>query len=427
MESAMNLRGKVAKPSGSTRPPQQADATPSVFRSFFGHNEKQTDTKTTADDVNSPLEVLQRVPEVFLREHLSRRHTKNLQDVQEIVLDEGRRPKALLKGEVKTGSATVWVCLAVTASCTSQLDVEVVGRLELEGRFGEDNRAGFPGQLHRLSVMRRKQKGQIFAATLRIGRFFKGSGGLIDDILFHVVDVPGKPQRAASILVLGEAGSGKTTVIRDICRKISAKQTVVIVDTSNEIAGDGNIPHQEAIGESRRIMVPVKADQHKVMTEALQNHTPQTIVVDEISNKFEANACQDIKARGVRMVASAHGDLQSLLNNPNLNTLLGGTSSVTIGDKAAEENGGNKVLKQRAGTPIFDMIIEIKRGEVGTWTIIKNVAVAVDALLEGDGYEVERRSRSERDSQSGNKDANYDDAIFRLEYAREVERANLLY
>ncbi|CAM9119546.1 unnamed protein product, partial [Laminaria digitata] len=129
------------------------------------------------------------------------------------------------------------------------------------------------------------------------------------------------------------------------------------------------------------------------MIEALQNHTPQTIVVDEISNNLEAKACLDIKARGVRLVASAHGDLQSLLKNPNLNALLGGKTSVTIGDAAAAENGGNKVLTQRAGAPVFDMVIEIKRGEVGMWSIIKNVAVAVDGLLSGGSYEVERRSR----------------------------------
>ncbi|CAN0126325.1 unnamed protein product, partial [Hapterophycus canaliculatus] len=121
-------------------------------------------------------------------------------------------------------------------------------------------------------------------------------------------------------------------------------QTVIVVDTSNEIAGDGDIPHLEAIGQSRRMMVPDRAHQHSVMKEALQNHTPQTIVVDEVSNYNEARACLDIKARGVRVVASAHGDLQSLLKNPELNTLLGGTTSVTLGDEAAKaSNSGNKV------------------------------------------------------------------------------------
>ncbi|CAM9127917.1 unnamed protein product [Laminaria digitata] len=431
---ARNAQNTTSAGAGRTRPgssissrtPYQTPGeTPATFggriESLLGRT-KQIEKDITQDDVNSPLEVLQLVPQAFLEEHLSPRHAKNLEDLQEIVLDEGRRPKALLQERGR-----IFLCSDENRVVTAQDIDKVVGRLEHEGRFGDDNRAGFPGQLHRLSVMRRKQRGEIFAATLRIGRFFKGSAGIIDDILFHVVGDPGKPKRAASLLVLGEAGSGKTTIIRDVCRKISATQTVVIVDTSNEIAGDGNIPHLEAIGESRRMMVPNKADQHRVMIEALQNHTPQTIVVDEISNNLEAKACLDIKARGVRVVASAHGDLLSLLRNPNLNAVLGGTTNVTVGDKAADKNRGNKVLTQRAGAPVFDMVIEIKRGEVGAWSIIRNVAIAVDALLEGGSYEVERRSRTDRGSESENKDSDSEDVIFRLAYEREAETKQLLY
>ncbi|CAN0180687.1 unnamed protein product, partial [Ectocarpus fasciculatus] len=130
------------------------------------------------------------------------------------------------------------------------------------------------------------------------------------------------------------------------------------------------------------------------MKEALQNHTPQTIVVDEVSNKDEARACLDIKARGVRMVATAHGDLQSLLENPELNTLVGGTTSVTLGDAmASATNAGNKVQRQRAGAPIFDTIVELERGQVNKWTIVRNVGPAVDAILSGKSYEVEQRTR----------------------------------
>ncbi|CAN0009493.1 unnamed protein product, partial [Hapterophycus canaliculatus] len=140
------------------------------------------------------------------------------------------------------------------------------------------------------------------------------------------------------------------------------------------------------------------------MKEALQNHTPQTIVVDEISNINEARACLDIKARGVRVVANAHGDLRSLLKNPELNTLLGGAKSVTLGDlAAAATNAGNKVRRalrtpssqvksHRAGTPIFDTVVELERGRVNTWSIVRNVDVAVDAVLSEKPYKVERRT-----------------------------------
>ncbi|CAM9232289.1 unnamed protein product, partial [Laminaria digitata] len=350
--------------------------------------EEVSEEETTAEDGNCPLEVLRLVPKVFRKEHLSKRQPKNLQDLQEIVLDEGRRPKALLHGRGR-----IFLCSDESRVVAAKHIKKVVGPLLQEGRFGDDNRAGFPGQLHRVSVLRGRKVNQIFGVTLRIGRFFQGSAALIDDLLFRVVHSPDRPQRAASILVLGEPGSGKTTVIRDICRRVSASQTVVIVDTSNEIAGDGSIPHLDAIGDSRRIMVPHRADQHRVMTEALQNHTPQTIVVDEISNNKEARACLDIKARGVRLIASAHGDFQSLARNPELNTVLGGTKSVTVGDQMAQANGGQKVQTQRAGAPVFDAIVEVKCGKAATWSIIRNVGVAVDALLSGDSYEVERRTR----------------------------------
>ncbi|CBJ28810.1 expressed unknown protein [Ectocarpus siliculosus] len=304
----------------------------------------------------------------------------------------------------------------------------VVGRLDLEGKFAGDNRAGVPGQLHRISVMRGREGRRIFGVTLRIGRYFPGSAGLVDDLLFHVQGSPDKPERAASVLVLGKPGCGKTTVLRDICRKISQEQTVVIVDTSNEIAGDGHIPHLAAIGQSRRMMVPDKTDQHNVMKEALQNHTPQTIVVDEVSNKNEARACLDIKARGVRVVASAHGDLQSLLENPELNTLVGGTTSVTLGDAMAiATNAGNKVQRQRAGAPIFDTIVELERGQVNKWTIVWNVDLAVDAILSGKPYKVSQRTRIPNDSGLQQAGADHEDAAFLLKHAYAMEQTKQYY
>ncbi|CAN0118413.1 unnamed protein product [Ectocarpus fasciculatus] len=209
-------------------------------------------------DPNSPHEILKLIPEEFLEEHLTERHVQNRQDLNELVLDEGRRPYATLQGRGK-----LFLCSDKSVVVTKEHIDRVVGRLDLEGKFAGDNRAGVPGQLHRISVMRSREGRRIFGVTLRIGRYFPGSAGLVDDLLFHVQSSPDKPERAASVLVLGKPGSGKTTVLRDICRKISEEQTVVIVDTSNEIAGDGHIPHLAAIGQSRRMMVPDKAGQHK--------------------------------------------------------------------------------------------------------------------------------------------------------------------
>ncbi|CAN0066914.1 unnamed protein product, partial [Sphacelaria rigidula] len=220
------------------------------------------------------------------------RHTDILDSLQELVLDEGARPMAHLKDRGR-----IFLCSNERVVVTKEHINMVVGDLDRQRRIGDDNRAGFPGQLHRLSVMRDKTR-RIYGVTLRIGRFFRGSAGIIDDLLFYPSDVNEEtPRKAPSLLILGAPGSGKTTVIREISRKLSLSQTVVIVDTSNEIAGDGAIPHRGAIGHSRRLMVPSKDHQHRVMIEALQNHTPQTIVVDELSNTLEAKACMDIKAR----------------------------------------------------------------------------------------------------------------------------------
>ncbi|CAN0111239.1 unnamed protein product [Ascophyllum nodosum] len=380
---------------------------------------KRMDSPKAVEDPNSPKELLQLIPQAFLQEHLLDRHTANLQDLCEVVLDEGTRPYAQLRGRGR-----VFLVEDESVLVTKEHIDKVVGNLERNGQFGTDNRAGFPGKLHRISVMRDKT-GVIYGATLRVGRFFNGSAGIIDDFLFHAPDSPDSPEHPPSILILGEAGSGKTTAIRDVCRKISAFETLVIVDTSNEIAGAGRSPHREAIGLSRRIMVADKSTQHRVMIEALQNHTPRTIVVDEISNNLEARACQDIKARGVRLVASAHGDLESMLKNPSLNTLLGGTTSVTLGDTMARETrGGNKVQTQRAGIPVFDTIIQLQRSEVNTWSVVRNVAPAVDALLNGGTYEVERRTRIVDDEHKGSEPC---DAVFLLEHRPQARNRQRFY
>ncbi|CAM9105391.1 unnamed protein product, partial [Scytosiphon promiscuus] len=396
---------------------------PDNFLGILGSLLNSVELDGVQDDPNSPHELLKLIPEAFLEEQLTQgRHTQNLRDLNELVLDEGRRPYALLQGRGR-----LFLCSDETVVATKEHIDKVVGKLNAEGKFAGDNRAGVPGQLHRISVMRSRE-GEIFGVTVRVGRYFPGSAGYIDDLLFHVKDSPSKPERAASVLILGKPGSGKTTVLRDICRKISQEQTVIVVDTSNEIAGDGDIPHLEAIGQSRRMMVPDRANQHRVMKEALQNHTPQTIVVDEISNREEARACLDIKARGVRVVASAHGDLQSVLKNPELNTLLGGTTSVTLGDAAAKfTDSGKKVQSERAGSPIFDTVVELERGKVNTWSIVRNVDVAVDAIMSGKPYKVEQRTGIPQDSALKLEGPRPEDVAFLLKHVDEVEKTSQYY
>ncbi|CAM9303322.1 unnamed protein product [Ectocarpus sp. 13 AM-2016] len=425
---ALMAREKVGL-SAPSRHALSSDATPAIFDdtdptyALLSALDSLKQSDGVARDPNSPHEILKLIPEEFLEEHLTESHVQNLQDLNELVLDEGRRPYATLHGRGK-----LFLCSDEGVVVTKEHIDMVVGRLDLEGKFAGDNRAGVPGQLHRISVMRSREGRRIFGVTLRIGRYFPGSAGLVDDLLFHVQGSPDKPEHAASVLLLGKPGSGKTTVLRDICRKISQEQTVVIVDTSNEIAGDGHIPHLAAIGQSRRMMVPNKADQHNVMKEALQNHTPQTIVVDEVSDKNEARACLDIKARGVRVVASAHGDLQSLLENPELNTLVGGTTNVTLGDAmASATNAGNKVQRQRAGAPIFDTIVALERGQVNKWTIVRNVDLAVDAILSGKPYKVEQRTRIPHDSGLQQAGTDPEDAAFLLKHAYATERIKQYY
>ncbi|CAM9260422.1 unnamed protein product, partial [Choristocarpus tenellus] len=297
--------------------------------------------------------LLSMIPPIFMNEKLSPSgilprissySSQHLFKLEELVLDEGSRPRASIQGH-----GSIFLCEDKEILVTREHLEAMTKDLERNRGFGPDNRAGVDGELHRISAMRDKQ-GKIYGLTIRIGRFFPGSADVIDDLLFYaqdstkMIEEKTGPQYAPSILVLGPPGSGKTTVIREICRKVSQTQTLIIVDTSNEIAGDGRRPHRESIGQSRRMMVADKANQDKVMIETLQNHTPQTMVIDEISNKREAMACRNIKERGVRVVASAHGDLSSVLNNPELDVLVGGKVTSLLGDELAKKiNKGSKV------------------------------------------------------------------------------------
>lgn len=193
--------------------------------------------------------------------------------------------------------------------------------------------------------------------------------------------------------------TGKTTIVRDIAKILSQKENTFIIDTSNEIAGDGNVPH-ECVGECRRMMVKCLASQADTMIECVQNHTPSAMIIDEIGRKKEVEAAQTSKNRGVRMIASAHGDLRSLIKNKEIRGLIGGLETTSLGDKEAQKlqkmTGSKTLQKQqttRSASPIFEIIIELKRGRLNEWHIIPDASVAVDAILLNQKYDIQKRMR----------------------------------
>lgn len=240
------------------------------------------------------------------------------------------------------------------------------------GYFTSDNRAGIPRTLHRISAMRNRQ-GDIVGLTCRVGKLVTGTVDPIQDII----------QSGKSVLLLGRPGVGKTSRLREIAMLLAgeAKKRVVIVDTSNEIAGDGDIPHP-AVGKARRIQVPHRERQKETMIEAVQNHTPEVIIVDEIGTEDEAMAARTIAERGVILVATAHGHtLENLIKNPMLSDLAGGIQTVTLGDEEAKRRSSQKTIQERAKKPTFDICIEIR--DRNTLAVYPDVAEAVDHLLRG--------------------------------------------
>jgi stage III sporulation protein SpoIIIAA len=279
----------------------------------------------------------------------------------EIVLDLGREPEARVPGrEVLLGERPV---------TAADLDY-VANRV---GQFGDDNRAGIERTLHRVSAIRNRG-GRIVGLTCRVGRAVGGTAEIIRDIA-----LTGK-----SILLLGKPGIGKTTILRECARMLADEQRkrVVIVDTSNEIGGDGDIPHP-GIGRARRMQVATPLLQHAVMIEAVENHMPEVIVIDEIGTSLEAEAARTIAERGVQLIATAHGQtLENLLVNPTLNDLLGGIQSVTLSDEEARRRGTQKSVLERKAPPTFDVLVEIQdRERVAIHMPLSDV---VDAALRGD-------------------------------------------
>jgi len=260
-------------------------------------------------------------------------------ELLEIVLDLGREPEARVPGRE--------VLLADRPVSASDLD-HVTNNV---GQFGEDNRAGIERTLHRVSAIRNRS-GRITGLTMRVGRAVTGTGEIIRDIV-----VSGQ-----SILLLGRPGIGKTTMLRECARLLAdeLRKRVVIVDTSNEIGGDGDIPHP-GIGRARRMQVRTPLLQHAVMIEAVENHMPEVIVIDEIGTELEAAAARTIAERCVQLIATAHGQtLENLLVNPTLNDLLGGIQSVTLSDEEARRRGTQKSVLERKAPPTFDVLIEIQ-------------------------------------------------------------------
>ena len=288
------------------------------------------------------------------------RALENVDEILEVVLDLGRLPEARFpSGDIALDDQDI---------TRSDLD-NVVERI---GDFGADNRAGIERTLHRISAIRNR-RGEVIGITCRVGRAVFGTIKIIEDLAFS-----GK-----NILLLGRPGVGKTTMLREMARVLSveAHKRVIIVDTSNEIAGDGDVPHN-AIGRSRRMQVATPAHQHGVMIEAVENHMPEVIVIDEMGTELEASAARTIAERGVQLIATAHGNtLDNLVMNPTLSDLVGGVQSVTLGDQEARYRGTQKTVLERKGPPTFDVVVEIQ--DWSRLAVHDGVAHVVDQWLRG--------------------------------------------
>jgi stage III sporulation protein SpoIIIAA len=288
----------------------------------------------------------------------------------EIVLDLGRLPEGRFPDRELTLSQ-----IPVTAE-----DLQYV--VERIGTFGDDNRAGIERTLHRISAIRNR-RGQVIGLTCRVGRAVRGTVAMVRDVI----------EQGQSLLILGRPGVGKTTLLREAARVLADElgKRVVVVDTSNEIAGDGDVPHP-GIGRARRMQVARPAEQHQVMIEAVENHMPEVIVIDEIGTELEAQAARTIAERGVQLVGTAHGrTLDNLLINPTLSDLVGGIQAVTLGDEEARRRGTQKTVLERKAPPTFDVLVEQEeRHLIG---IHMDVAVAVDGLLRGEAPQREMRER----------------------------------
>ncbi|OKH10778.1 R3H domain-containing nucleic acid-binding protein [[Limnothrix rosea] IAM M-220] len=310
--------------------------------------------RLVTDDLEKLLTIL---PE-YLHQHLAAHPRKD--ELIEVVMDLGRVPEArFVEGTEDLGETPI---------TRDDLNYSV----SRVGMFSGDNRAGIERTLHRISAMRNRQ-GDIVGLTCRIGRAVFGTILMIQELV----------ESGKSILLLGRPGVGKTTALREIARVLAddVGKRVVIIDTSNEIAGDGDIPHS-AIGRARRMQVASPEQQHKVMIEAVENHMPEVIIIDEIGTELEAQAARTIAERGVQLVGTAHGNrIENLIKNPTLSDLVGGIQAVTLGDEEARKRRSQKTVLERKAPPTFDVAVEMLERQ--KWVVHEDVSITIDTLLRG--------------------------------------------
>ena len=316
------------------------------------------------DDLQALLDVL---PPSISRSVSGANDSDNL---LEIILDLGRVPTAR------------YVDREVVLSPVEVVHTDINYVVERIGAFDADNRAGLERTLHRISAIRNR-RGYIVGLTCRVGRAVYGTTDIVNDLI----------ESGKSLLLLGRPGVGKTTLLREAARLLAESKRVVIVDTSNEIGGDGDVPHP-AVGRARRMQVSAPSLQHEVMLEAVENHNPEAIIIDEIGRELEAEAARTIAERGVQLIGTAHGNtLENLLLNPTLSDLVGGIESVTLSDEEARRRGTQKTVLERRSPPTFDVLIEIQTRD--RLAVHSDVAAAVDALLRGYPLPPEIRSRDD--------------------------------
>jgi len=321
-----------------------------------------TKKQQITDDLDALLDVLP----LDIRHAVEK--ANNSENLLEIILDLGRLPTVrFVDSEVNLRDTEI-----------TRAELDYVD--ERTGDFDADNRAGIERTLHRISAIRNR-RGAVVGLTLRVGRAVYGTVDIIQDMI----------ESGKSVLILGRPGVGKTTLLREAARILAENKRVVIVDTSNEIGGDGDVPHP-AVGKARRMQVKVPTLQHEVMIEAVENHNPEVIVIDEIGRELEALAARTIAERGVQLIGTAHGQtLDNLLLNPTLSDLVGGIEAVTLSDEEARRRGTQKTVLERRAPPTFDVLIEIQTRD--RFTVHLDIMAAVDALLRGYPLPPEVRTR----------------------------------
>jgi len=317
------------------------------------------------DDIDALLDVLP----LDIRHAVER--ANDTENLLEIILDLGRVPTArFVDHEVSLRDTEV-----------TRAEIDYVD--ERTGEFDADNRAGIERTLHRISAIRNRRTA-VVGLTLRVGRAVYGTVDIMQDII----------ESGKSVLILGRPGVGKTTLLREAARILAENKRVVIVDTSNEIGGDGDVPHP-AVGKARRMQVREPMLQHEVMIEAVENHNPEVIVIDEIGRELEALAARTIAERGVQLIGTAHGQtLDNLLLNPTLSDLVGGIEAVTLSDEEARRRGTQKTVLERRAPPTFDVLIEIQNRD--RFAVHQDIMGSVDALLRGFPLLPEIRTRDDR-------------------------------